>query len=161
MLVALLWIVALGLLGAKMHYGITAHPIVSGSMEPTMPTGSLALVRQVPVGELQEGDIISFRDGNHDIGVAHRIHKLTREGDKLTLVTKGDANRTVDANPYVVKTPQLGKVVYHIPYAGYASEFLKTREGFMLMAALAGLTALLWFWPSSRGTSVPQGEMRL
>lgn len=93
--------------------GYQIFNIVSGSMEPAIPTGSLVYVEGVQPAEVQEGEIIAYYSGG--TAVTHRVvqNRLV-EGE---FITKGDANAQEDLNaiPYV---SLVGRVVYHIPYIG-------------------------------------------
>ena len=74
-----------------------AGPVVSGSMEPTIHTGSVVLTERVPVDDLAVGDIVMFqRPDEADEQVVHRIAQLEPSQDGPIIRTKGDANATED-----------------------------------------------------------------
>ena len=91
----------------------------SGSMEPTISTGSTVLVQPVAPATLRVGDVITFeRSDGPPVMVTHRIVEVLDAGPPPTFRTKGDANTTVD--PYTVTFHSTGgKVVFAVPYAGY------------------------------------------
>lgn len=72
-------------------------PVLSGSMAPAMPTGSLAIVEPVARRDLRRGDIIVYSAPipDHRV-VAHRVAELERHDAATLIHTKGDANRTAD-----------------------------------------------------------------
>ena len=80
--------------------GWQRYIITSGSMTGTYDRGSLVLDEVVPVGDLRNGDVITYRPpaGSGPAGlVTHRIAAITT--DKLgrkTFRTKGDANESAD-----------------------------------------------------------------
>src|SRR5260221_166635 len=120
---------------------VSAYTVVSGSMEPTIPIGTLTFVSQTPFNSLQKGDIIAFTDptDNNRI-ILHRIFSITQTTAGRTVQTKGDHNRYPDGwklTPQMVK----GKLFYTIPYVGSLSEWLKTPLGFGVMI---GIPALLF-----------------
>ena len=63
--------------------------VMSGSMEPTIETGSLLLI-DTRFNELENNDIVAFETGG--ALVVHRLVKETEEG----WITKGDANKKED-----------------------------------------------------------------
>ena len=91
-------------------FGYDAYSVVSGSMEPAIPTGSLVYVQETAPEDMKEDDVIAFygaKDSNAII--THRVVE-----NKVVMgefITKGDANKTEDMNavPY---SNFIGKVVY-------------------------------------------------
>ena len=83
------------------------YVIVSGSMEPEIPTGSIVFVNN----SFAPGDIVTYTHAGQT--VTHRILKKT--GDEYIL--KGDANRTADLG-IVKETDIQGKVILVIPFLG-------------------------------------------
>ena len=77
------------------------HPMVvlSDSMEDTIMTNDLILVKKVDTATLQKGDIISFCgsvDGQEAV-LTHRIHRVYQENGKTYYETIGDNNNgTID-----------------------------------------------------------------
>ncbi|WP_243056990.1 signal peptidase I [Nocardioides sp. SR21] len=108
--------------------GYERYVIVSGSMEPTLPVGSVVYDEVVPVDELEVGDIITFvpppEYGITD-PVTHRIMRivLAEEGTdapgERIFRTQGDNNADMDPWLMVLDGPDQGRVVHHIPYVGY------------------------------------------
>ncbi len=113
--------------------GYRLYSVESGSMEPTLPVGSLIAIKSVPASSLNPGDIILYQKGNN-LPVTHRIDDIAANGDSLTFTTKGDANKVVDPNPVEARHVQ-GRVTVVIPYAAGIMGFFKTPYG------LAGIAA--------------------
>ena len=108
--------------------GYERYVIVSGSMEPMIPTGSVVYDEVVPVEELEVGDIITFvppPEYNIEQPVTHRIIEITTapEGSSAageTLYrTKGDANEHPDAWTMLLDKDTQARYVRHIEYVGY------------------------------------------
>lgn len=100
------------------------YVVVSGSMEPNVPVGSICLVN-CQDREPDVGDIIAYRAG--DTIITHRVVEETDQG----YVTKGDANNAAD--PGVVKQKQIfGVCSLVIPKVGYVVMFLRTLKGIVL-----------------------------
>ena len=93
--------------------GYQVYNVVSGSMYPAIPQGSMVLVRPVDWSEIAVGDVIAF-DSNGSV-VTHRVKRIrVVEGE---FVTKGDANEDADINP-VPFDMVIGRVERHIPVLG-------------------------------------------
>lgn len=118
--------------------GWTPRIVVSGSMEPAVPTGSIAYTsRQIPQDRIKKGDIIAYRLSD-EIPVLHRVTETNREAE--TWITKGDANESRDIG--VVSYGQyLGKMIFYIPYAGYGWLVLQ-KKTMRIFAAGVGILLL-------------------
>lgn len=75
--------------------GYEIYNVVSGSMEPEIPVGSVIYVKAVSPETVEEGDIIAFTSGVSVI--SHRVVSNQTVEGKFT--TKGDANAENDMNP--------------------------------------------------------------
>lgn len=94
-------------------FGIQPYIVLSGSMEPILPTGSIVYMNQkIAPSDAHTGDIISYIQG--DIMITHRII----DESSSSVITKGDANEQADISP-VSRSSISGKYVFHIPYLGY------------------------------------------
>lgn len=111
----------------SLGYGI--YTIVTGSMDKTIPKGSIVVVEQVPIFALEQGDVITFVvDG---VTVTHRITRI--EGGYI--FTKGDSNASGDA--FIVENENIkGLVVLSIPLVGYFMILLSTPIGKGLIVLL-------------------------
>ena len=122
-------------------FGGQFFAVVSGSMEPEIPTGSLVYVKSTNPLEVKAGDIIAFHAAR-DPGtiVTHRV--VENHENEKELITKGDANKTNDMNPtrydYVV-----GKVEYHIPKIGFAAQMITSLPGKVALGSVIGLAIVL------------------
>lgn len=108
-----------------------AFVVQSGSMEPTVKTGSLIFVK--PAQSYEVGDIINMVNGKSS--VTHRIVTKKTENGTTVFETKGDANEEAD----VELTPQskvFGKMLFGLPYAGYPVAYAKTQKGFLLLVII-------------------------
>lgn len=111
--------------------------VLSGSMEPALPVGSVAFVDHRDPERIRVGDILTFRHPDYPGRlVSHRVVDIEGDGPGgLSFRTKGDANETAD--PWVVSPDQVvGVVKFHLPYAGYAHRFVRTPAGFALLVGV-------------------------
>lgn len=129
---------------AVMTLTVGAHvsgyqPLVvrSGSMEPTVPTGSMVLVRSVPVQDIAPGDVVSVvrPDGTR---VMHRVLTVAPAGAAVSLTLQGDANDDPDPAPVVVTSAL--ELVGTVPAVGRAAAFLASAKGgFVLGCLITGI----------------------
>jgi len=108
--------------------------VTSNSMRPTFSTGALVVI--VPEENYQVGQVITYQASEYEQDiVTHRIVGKDEGG----FITKGDANNIKDER--IVSENQIkGKVVFHLPLAGYAVNFIQKPLGFILLIIIpAGL----------------------
>ena len=116
--------------------GYNAYSVVSGSMEPALPVGSVVYVESAGVSQIRAGDIIAFDD--EGTVVTHRvIESRPQEG---AFITKGDANPSLDIKP----TPYwklIGRVKLCVPLLGRVLSLYAVPEGKLALGtfALSGL----------------------
>ena len=111
-------------------FGVKPFVVLSGSMEPTISTGSCVFVNTKD-RNVSEGDIITFSlstGENTGVFVTHRVNKIT---DDWLIQTKGDNNDNPDG--YLEKDAVVGTVIFHIPVLGQVLDFLQSK-GFVLIA---------------------------
>ena len=122
------------LLPIKDNYKIMV--VTSGSMEPEIRTGSLAVIK--PSSEYFVGDIISFSRANSsekkDL-TTHRITEVVESEGASLYKTKGDANEAEDRN-LVSKDQVVGKYYFSIALLGYLIKYLKTLPGLILIIVI-------------------------
>ncbi len=129
--------------------GIKTYAVISGSMEPEYPVGSLLWVRSVDPAELKVGDAITFLI-SEDTAVTHRIVEIVPdESDPsvLRFYTKGDANETNDGGDPVHEKNIIGKPIFAIPLLGYAAYFIQNPPGLYLAIGAVAILLVLTFLP--------------
>jgi signal peptidase len=104
--------------------------VMSGSMEPTIKTGSLVVVK--PAKEYKVNDIITFKNQSDPKSTTtHRLIETKTMDNSTYGITKGDANNGPDAEK-VYQDMIIGKVRFSIPYLGYPIHFSKTLPGLII-----------------------------
>ncbi len=111
--------------------------VKSGSMEPTIHTGSIVVIQGK--GAYAQNDVITFTSAGADIPTTHRIIGTEVVRGETRFITKGDANEERDAE-LVVPNVVIGKVILTLPYLGYLLDFARQPIGFGL---LVGIPAFL------------------
>ncbi|MFZ5822979.1 MAG: signal peptidase I [Bacillota bacterium] len=118
-----------------------ALSVISGSMEPTIHTGDVIIIRPVSrIEEIADGDIITFHaKEKREMLITHRVvGTLKVNGTPKAFYTKGDANESEDLTP--VSFEQIvGRYEFRVPYFGYVSSFIRKPIGVALAVILPGL----------------------
>lgn len=125
--------------------GFMMFRVVTGSMEPTIPVGSLLVTREVEIESIQLNDIICFRTQLSDIWgkiVTHRVVNIMgTEYGEILLETKGDANLVSDI--YLVDQSNfVGKVIWHTGDGSILADMLSlftSKIGFLGCIVLPAL----------------------
>lgn len=100
----------------QVNLPVKSYIVKSGSMEPTIMTGDVALIATRPYN-IQVGDIITYLDPK-DRTVTHRITKIINASGTWQIFTKGDNNQVTD--PYVITPDRVqGKWLYTVPKLGF------------------------------------------
>lgn len=123
--------------------GYQAYTVVSGSMEPEIPTGSLVYIKETKPQEIQLKDVIAYYGGRDtNVIITHRV--VENSTAKRQFITKGDANRTKDMNP-VAYSNVIGRVELTIPKLGVIAQVLTSFAGKVACVCMIG-AALLLHW---------------
>lgn len=121
--------------------GYEVKVVKSGSMEPAVNVGGIVIV--APHATYGVGDIITFgSDTKNRIPVTHRIVEVVPTGMTTAYRTKGDANEEADGQ-LVRAREVIGKVVFDLPYVGYAIDFARTPLGFLLLVGIPALVIVI------------------
>lgn len=163
---ALLGVASLGAVVAGLVLDVRPLVVVSGSMEPGIPVGSLIAGRTVPADQVEVGDVVTVprREGTTDL-VTHRVVEVrTPEGADpgvRELVLRGDANETDDPMPYVVD--EVRRHVATLPGGGYAVRTLQSGRGVVVVGGVLVAAVVLTFAvpsdaASGRGADPPTGR---
>lgn len=113
--------------------------ILSGSMEPEIPTGSICFISGADCRGAP-GKVIAYMLSDHM--VVHRISGTGPEPDSY--ITKGDSNDTADPAPVQVEQIR-GTALGSIPGLGYGVLFLCSRKGVILTASIVFFLAFVCF----------------
>jgi signal peptidase I len=126
---------------APLAFGAKPLVVLSGSMEPTLGTGDITVVRSVEPLDARPGDIVTFRDpAKPDRLITHRVRSMHVEGQRVSFITRGDANN-VSERWRVRADGEIGRVMYRVPELGWALMYAKSK-GFLVFI-LGGALALL------------------
>ena len=155
--IALLWLMLIILIASILAFIIGIKPlcVMTGSMEPNLPTGSLIFVdTNAAYDELALKDVIVYKNEAKDFTIVHRVINITEEG----IETKGDANKTSDG----ISTTEgnlIGRVIYFIPRLGSAIMFLRKPECLIIIIFCILSTLLSLVVPRKEKEAVIEAEI--
>lgn len=160
LILAFVSVVVLGLLALTVGpriFPYQALVVRSGSMAPTIPTGSVVFYHKVAAQKVKVGDVIVFnRPGLASERVTHRVVKISSGTTGRYFETKGDANGAAD--DWQVPAVGTGWVAgFHIPVVGYILYDLQSTTARLLLLLIPalglGLITLTEIW-RDRGKGV-------
>ena len=123
-------------------FGNSALIVRSGSMQPAIAVGDLAVVKKQADGNYNTGDIIAFKNANNSKTLTtHRIAGVENKNGQVFYRTKGDANNAVDRE-LVSAENIVGKAYFRLPYLGKIIAFTKTSAGFSLAVIFPALLVI-------------------
>lgn len=144
---ALSWALALlGLLCLTLNawaLAIGARPLAirTGSMAPSMPVGTVAVVKPESATRFEVGDVVAI-ERNDGRRIMHRVRRARAAGGgSMTLVLRGDRNRAADP-PVTVR--RVERLVLVVPAAGRPLTWLSGRWAQYWLGVATGVLALLW-----------------
>ena len=177
-LVGLIVLLAIALAGVRV-LGLTPYAVLSGSMEPSYPVGSLIYVKKMQPADVRVGDVITFVVNDELLVATHRVvdvevrttrcqavldengaavtdaavnpifEEIPLEEPAYYYTTKGDANNAADGAQVYDKN-LLGKPVFAIPYLGYLSSWIQTGRGRTISFCIAVVLLAITFLPTDR-----------
>lgn len=104
--------------------GLAPYVVLSGSMEPEYPVGSLIYVKDADPSSVEVGQAITFRQGSGTL-VTHQVYEI--DSEQQLFYTQGIAN--VDSSGEIMHdaapTPWsslVGQPIACVPYLGYVND---------------------------------------
>jgi signal peptidase len=139
-LLALVLLLAVMVVALPMLTKSTPYTVLTSSMNPSYPAGTLVIVKPSDVQQIHIGDVITYQIKSNDPAViTHRVIQIiepAKAGDQVSFITKGDANSLPDP---VVKPVQVrGVVWYAIPYIGWINNVINGGMRNVLVPIIAG-----------------------
>ncbi len=130
--------------------GATPYEILTSSMEPSMPPGTLVVVRPVDdPSSLRVGTVVTYQlHSGRPTVVTHRVIDVgSNLKGELRIRTQGDANNEPDE--LWVRPEQIrGELWYAVPHLGRANQVLNggQRQSLIYLAAGALLLYAVWMY---------------
>ena len=118
-------------------------PILTGSMVPDLPIGSVALSEREPLSSVKPGQIALLHPPiDPGVTYVHKIIWLKRARSGTEIRTRGVANPTADPWTVRVDSPDVYVVKHDVPLVGYVSTWLRSTKGRALTLLAAGLLSM-------------------
>lgn len=125
--------------------GLTPYAVLSGSMEPVYPVGSLLYVQDARPADVEVGDAITFALDSGTL-VTHEVYQIDAKAQQF--YTQGIANINPDGSVVHDAAPVafdrvVGVPVACIPQLGYLNAFLTGPAGVFAVVAVFGVVIIL------------------
>ncbi|GAA4806083.1 signal peptidase I [Tomitella cavernea] len=132
--------------------GSTAYTVLTGSMRPGLPPGTLIVSEPTPPADLKAGDVITFQpySGNPEV-VTHRIDGIFYDAEgRMRIYTKGDDNNARDS--WVLQPEQVrGRLLYSVPHLGHLNNLLGQTSRSTLIYVIGGGLLIYAAWTGTAG----------
>jgi len=118
--------------------GSTPMTILTQSMIPTYPPGTLVIVKPIDPQQVRIGDALTYQieSGKPEV-VTHRVISIdTSSNGDITYTTKGDNNALADEKP-VMPVQIKGTVWYSVPFIGYVNNVIGSDTRAIIVPVLA------------------------
>lgn len=140
-LLALVALVAVLVIALPMLTKSTPYTVLTSSMTPSYPAGTMVIVKPTDVQQIHIGDVVTYQlQSNQPAVVTHRVIQIiepTTASGTVSFITKGDANSLVDAKP--VQSVQVrGTVWYAIPYLGWVNNMINGDARSVIVPIVVG-----------------------
>lgn len=139
-LVVIAALLAIAFAGVRIA-GLTPYAVLTGSMEPELPVGSLVYVRDVDPNDVKPGDAITFELESGTL-VTHEVFEVDEHAQTFRTHgianVDGDGNISPDAAP-VAWSQLVGVVAFCIPYLGYINNFVTHAPGIYITVSLVAV----------------------
>lgn len=146
---SVLFVIALVVTPTILHnyFGYKIAPILSASMSPFAEPGDAFISIDRPASELKVGDIVTLFSVNSAKLFAHRIIDVRPFNGQIRIVTKGDANLTEDADPFLVSLQtEVPVTISRLKEVGNALVYmtsLQGRQAALILVVVANVLALM------------------
>lgn len=115
-------------------FGLEAHYVKTGSMEPNIPEGSMVYTEAIKFEDIVPGaDVLLFSNDAENKSFTHRVMYIDYKNELL--YTKGDANNGPDPLPTPFEQCR-GKVSLYIPYWGYVVQAMNSAVGKVVISLI-------------------------
>lgn len=129
--------------------GATPYTVLTGSMQPDYPPGTLVVVKPVDISEVAVGDVITYQlESGEATVVTHRVisvgTRLDGSGDRV-LRTQGDANNVADQEP-VREVQVKGRLWYAVPYLGHVNTWISSSTRQVVTTGVVAALVIYAAW---------------
>ncbi|MDY0891376.1 signal peptidase I [Frigoribacterium sp. CFBP9030] len=118
--------------------GSTPLTVLTSSMEPSLPPGTLLVVRPTSTEDVRVGDVMTYQieSGRPEV-ISHRVIEIVSASDGTTsFVTKGDNNSAADEKA-VLPVQVRGTLWYSVPWLGFVNQAVNGQARAWIVPLLA------------------------
>jgi signal peptidase I len=153
-LLALVILLGMVAIGVPAIAGATPMTVLTSSMEPKLPPGTLVIIKPIKTPAIRIGDIITYQLKSNEPGVVtHRVTAISHASDgTLGFTTKGDNNDVAD-DAEVKPVQVVGKLWYSIPWIGYVNNLVGQHRAWLVPVVAVALFLYAGFMVASGVTS--------
>ena len=142
-MVCILLLVAVCCIGLPRLLGMNEFNVLTGSMSPTYPVGTLVFVQSKDPYSIRAGEVVSIVMNDKLDILTHRV--VQNNYDDKTITTRGDANNSNDSPTLYDNV--VGVVVFSLPYVGAVVDYLTNNDigrivGIGILIGIVALTFL-------------------
>ncbi len=127
----------------------TPYTILTSSMEPGLPPGTLVIVKPTDPADIRIGTVITYQlESGEPTVVTHRVIEIqgpNLPGAEPGFITKGDANAAPDAEPEMAVQVR-GSVWYSVPLIGWVNNIVNGDLRAEVIPIVAGILFLYAGW---------------
>jgi signal peptidase len=139
---------------AAVGFNISLVMFATGSMAPTIPAGSLAIVKELAAADIRAGDVVTV-DRVGALPITHRVTAIAPVSDKARAISmRGDANPVDDPKPYILTRARI--VLFSVP--GLAQPLVVLSQPAVMGGTVISVATLVtWaFWPRMNELRIPK-----
>ena len=115
-------------------FGFQVYYVATGSMEPTINTGDVVLIKKTPAEDIHKGDIITYKAVEGDMAGKSITHRVVEEPEYRNgtyyFQTRGDAEGA-PLDPEFSYRKVEGKLVFRLPLIGKVYSFFSKPYGLL------------------------------
>jgi signal peptidase len=139
-LLSLVLLLAVLVVALPMLTKSTPYTVLTSSMNPSYPAGTLVITKPTDAQQIRIGDVITYQIKSGEAAViTHRVIQIiepAQAGDEVKFITKGDANSLAD--PEVKPIQVRGVVWYAVPFIGWVNNVINGGTRNVLVPIFAG-----------------------
>ena len=125
--------------------GLTPYAVLTASMEPTYPVGSLIYVKTVDAEQVKVGDAITYTINSNGLLATHRVVQI--DAERQLFYTKGDAVENGGTDTPVPWSALVGLPKFCVPKLGYLASYVGSRQGRVIAVTAAAILLVLAIFP--------------
>ncbi|MFC4224797.1 signal peptidase I [Lysinibacter cavernae] len=124
--------------------GSTTYTILTNSMAPGLPPGTVIVTQPRAISDIRVGDVITYQvESGKPAVITHRVVGISTDTrGETAFITRGDNNSVNDPEP-IIREQVLGVVIYSVPYIGLAINAV-TGNAKLLVPVLIAVVFILW-----------------